>query len=207
MTDPVLDLIVQEMSDRHNCHTIIFYGSRAVGAHTAESDYDICGFRKSEEEVRDCRQIGGLFLDAWIYWERRALQPDRSLIHIRDGVVLCQTERLGASCLEKLRELYALGPDKLPDWEIEMRVNWLKKSVARTARGDAEGKYRAHWLIFQALEFYFELRNRWYDGPKDSLKWLAANDPTAHQAFERVLGAPIHMDSLSQLVAAVIKQP
>jgi uncharacterized protein len=206
MNDPILDLIVDEMRRRHECHTIILYGSRAAGTQNPESDYDVCGFRSSKEEFRDCRQIGGSFLDAWIYHEDRALQPDLSLLHIRDGLVLAQSERLGTNCLEKLQTLYAHGPDKLPYWEVEMRVSWLKKTVARAARGDAEGKYRAHWLIVQALEYYFELQNRWYNGPKESLKWLAANDPTTYAAFQKVLGEPIHADSLCQLVEAVIKR-
>jgi uncharacterized protein len=50
--DLVLKMIVNELITQKNCHTIILYGSRARGAYTSTSDYDVAGISKNGERQR-----------------------------------------------------------------------------------------------------------------------------------------------------------
>ena len=38
--------IASDLKEKHHCHTVILYGSRARGDYTDTSDYDIAGFCK-----------------------------------------------------------------------------------------------------------------------------------------------------------------
>lgn len=40
---------------KHSVHTMIVYGSRALGTSTAESDLDVAGFAEVTEILRDSR--------------------------------------------------------------------------------------------------------------------------------------------------------
>jgi predicted nucleotidyltransferase len=55
MTDDKIDFITRELQTKHNCHTIIFYGSRAGGDATEASDYDFLGIRETGEILRYAR--------------------------------------------------------------------------------------------------------------------------------------------------------
>jgi hypothetical protein len=78
--------------------------------------------------------------------------------------------------------------------------------VARIKRGDLEGHYRRAWLLTSLLEDWFLLRTRWYRGPKESLRWLAENEPETHAAFAAALapGAPI--EAIESLVERVTSE-
>ena len=68
--DLYLPDLIAEMVEKHNCHTIILYGSRAENTHNPQSDIDIACFTKNGESYTDCRLRQDLFLDAWIYPEQ-----------------------------------------------------------------------------------------------------------------------------------------
>jgi uncharacterized protein len=61
--DPILTAVVDELCNQQNCHTVILYGSRAKGTHTANSDYDILAVREIGETTRDARLWNGAYLD------------------------------------------------------------------------------------------------------------------------------------------------
>ena len=49
--------------------------------------------------------------------------------------------------------------------------------LQRTARGDAEGFYRWHWLLTESLEICFDLLGEYYYGPKKSLRRFRRERP------------------------------
>ena len=61
------DKLIDELVSRHNCHTIILYGSYADGSCTQESDIDVICFTDYREAHTDARLWNGIFLDAWVY--------------------------------------------------------------------------------------------------------------------------------------------
>lgn len=198
--DPLLDKIEQELINKYHCHTIILYGSRARGDNTKTSDYDLIALRDQGDMERDCRFIDGFYLDVFIYSQEIVQNPDTYLIRINDGIVLCQKGTLGNQLLEKIHSIFDAGPTPIPDWENHEITQWLMKMFQRAKKNDIEGNFRRHWLLHDALECYFKLRNKWYLGPKESFRWLKNNDLATYLAFDKALEANAGLESIEQLI-------
>ena len=230
--EKLLNAIVNRMVEKHDCHTILLYGSRATEQFEPSSDFDICGFRDAGEAICDCEVLPeentsgtrtalrsdhdssasevlitdstpGALLDAWIYPASLAVTPDQSLMRLRNARILLQKEDLAERCLDRIEKLFARGPSPLPDWEKQKRLIWMNKTLARVRKDDLEGRYRAHWLLHLALEYYFEMRQKWYLGSKASFKWLAENDREFLQKFENALANPLDHEALARLIEGV----
>ena len=186
-----LAAVVKEFQRKHHCHTLILYGSHARGDATPASDYDLLGIRDAGEVVRDARLWRGVYLDFFVYPQRKAKAGQ--LMHIRGAKVLLQKGRFGDRLLARIEKAYAAGPKPLPPDELHARKVWARKMLDRARVGDAEGNYRRVWLLTALLENYFAGRDLWYGGSKASLRWLRENDPKASAQFEKALkpGAPI----------------
>lgn len=204
MSDPVLAEIVVLLQETYNTPTVILYGSRARGNQTANSDYDIACFGIDCKPVRHAQIWNGAYIDAWIYPQEKLVNPDKSLLHIRHGVVITQESTLGDKCLEKVDLLYRQGPERLPQWEIEVKRVWIDKMLDRITILDTEGQYRRVWLLFEMLEIYFALRNLWYLGPKESFAWLKDNDRNVYQAFDSALASDHDLERIKR-VAFLVK--
>lgn len=206
--DPLLARLVDELAARHGCHTVVLYGSRALGTATADSDYDLLGVCAEGEATRDARLVEGFFLDAFLYPEKVLAEVGPKLLQLRGGVVLREERGIGARLLETVNAALAAPPEALPEAEARVRRVWCQKMLERIRRGgpeDVEAHYRRTWLLTDVLELFFQLRGRHYLGPKESFRWLAENDPEAHRAFADALvpGAPV--DAIERLVTLVLR--
>lgn len=194
--DPILARLVSELVARHGCHTVVLYGSRALGMATAESDWDMLGIREGGEATRDARLVDGVFLDAFIVPEKDVVGAGANFLHLRGGIAVRDPRGLGARLLDDAAAALASPPKGLPEAEIAARRAWCQKMLGRIRRGgdvDVEANYRRAWLLFNLLELYFVFRGRHYLGPKESFRWLAERDAPAYQAFSAALepGAPL----------------
>jgi predicted nucleotidyltransferase len=203
---PAMDLdaaLLDELRRVHGAHTVILYGSRARGDATAESDVDVACFAEVAATTRDARLWEGLYLDAFIHPTAQASVIEVDALKLLGGRVLLDERGLAGPLLAQLAELDRRGPPPQPETEQRMRRVWAEKMVARIRRGDLEAQYRHHWLLYQLLEDYFSLRDRWYPGPKQAFLRLQESDPQTHAAFARALapGAPI--EALEALVGRV----
>ena len=68
--DATLRDIVQELTRKYRCHTIILYASRAKGQTTPTSDYDVIGVRKDGKKTRIAKKQDSKFWDVSIYAEK-----------------------------------------------------------------------------------------------------------------------------------------
>lgn len=207
--DTTLNELIDELRDRHACHTIILYGSRARGDHSEHSDYDVLGIRKDGEAYRDARPWQGSYLDAFIYPEAAFEELDEGMLRLRGGRILCELENIGSALIRRVDALFAAGPRAPEPSEVQTRITWAQKMLARVQRHDIEAHYRRHWLLVQLLEDYFYLRRHWYRGPKESFAWLQANDPDTFHLFEAALApdAPDAPDEHLQLLVERVITP
>lgn len=205
MDDPVLQEALQDLVQKHGCHTVILYGSRSLGDFTEESDYDLIGFRDGGDTIRDARLIQGKFLDAFIYTSEQVGELEADLLRIRDGKVLIEKERFGRDLLSRLRVRFEQGPSPLPESERNTILVWVEKMLGRISKGDLEGNYRRVWLQYDLLQSYFLLRNRWYLGPKEAFQWIKENDPGTYQLFQRSLDPRADLEALKLLAARVVE--
>jgi hypothetical protein len=196
--------LIDELRDKHGAHTIILYGSHARGAATKESDVDAAAFADGATIERDARVWNGVYLDAFIYPTSVARAPNADLLKLRGGRVLLDERGLADPLLEQLDALDQAGPPPLAASEKQMRRVWARKMLGRIDRGDLESNYRRHWLLYQLLEDYFDLRGQWFRGPKLAFAQL---DPDTRAAFERALAVGAPTEDIAALVERVLDEP
>lgn len=206
--DPLLAKLIGELVQRHGCHTVVLYGSRALGTATADSDYDLLGIRDGGEPTRDARLVDGFFLDAFIYIENDLEDAGATLLQVHRGLPLLDPRGTGARLVAAVARTLASPPPPVPRVELEARRTWCGKMLGRIRRGgplDVEAHYRRAWLLVELLELYFVLRGRHFLGPKQSFEYLRAHDEPVFRAFSAALapGAPVSaVEALVELVIA-----
>jgi predicted nucleotidyltransferase len=205
--DPLLDRFVKLLVEEHDCHTVILYGSRGLGVHSADSDYDLLGIRRDGGDTRDARFVEGAFLDAFIRTEKTVKESAHAFLHVRGGVLLRDPHGIGARLLSDVAVVLESPPPEVSAAEIEARRTWCTKMLGRIRRAlpdDVEAHYRRHWLLVDLLEFYFVLRRRHYLGSKESFRWLEQNDEAAYRAFAAALGPGAEIGDVERVVGVVL---
>ena len=77
--------------------------------------------------------------------------------HTRDGKVLLDEKNRCIDFLNNIDKEFARGPKQLTIKEKIFLKDWLQKMLRRAKKGDAEGNFRYHWMLTDALEIYFKL--------------------------------------------------
>ncbi|MDW9178606.1 nucleotidyltransferase domain-containing protein [Legionella pneumophila] len=208
LNDPVIKALYEELSTKYNCHTIILYGSRAIGKATSASDYDIAGICNEGEMKRISRfdPMHQVFIDLFIYPESAfdSIKDEHLIMH--DGIVLKEKEQFGTSLLRQINAM-VLMPPQLADYELEVRRVWYEKMLMRAKISDVDGNYRRVWLLHTLIEDYFAFRHMRYLGPKKSFEYLREHDGNVFKLYERVLSNMYDTERLDQLIKVVLTSP
>src|SRR6187551_1847015 len=203
VADTVLTEIVDHLIVDYRAHTILLYGSRADGSFTADSDYDLAAFAPIDNETRNNKLINNSFWDVFVYPESILASPSKNYLELRNSRILIQKGSGATEFLVELENIFNAGPVQLTPAEIEVRAQWAKKMYARLERNDIEGSYQRVWLLTALLEDYFDIRQKWYQGPKKSFIWLRENARADFSIFEQALipsASPVDIKKLIQCV-------
>ena len=203
--EELLSVLVEEMTSRYCAHTIILYGSMADNTANAQSDIDLACFTDGKCPSRDARVFHDKYLDAWLYHTSTLLKADSDFIHLVGGFCLKDEKGLGKEFLHGLKQIFAMGPEALSVEDIEHTKVWIIKSLERAKRGDPEANYRRSWLVSELLKIYFQLRNKWFLGPKKSFVWLNKNDPLAFTLFCELYSTPQDFTQLEKVASYVTR--
>jgi len=97
--------IASDLKEKHHCHTVILYGSRARGDYTDTSDYDIAGFRQHNIKERIAQKLPNrnVFLDIFLYPESDLKEINDEHLCMHDGIVLFEKNKFGTNLLSKLK--------------------------------------------------------------------------------------------------------
>lgn len=201
--DPLIEDLVRALQVQYQPHTIIFYGSRARGDATASSDIDVACFVDDHPELKDARLFQGVYLDNWVYPTQAMQHISKETLRFADGDCLVDQRGLGQEFLANIREKLVAGPETLSASDRTHTIEWISKMLQRIETEDVEGMYRRCWLQLELLEIYFQLRNKWFFGPKKSLQLLKDNDPVAYQLFSDIYQDPKDLKKL-QLLARYV---
>lgn len=199
----LLEALSDDLQSVYGCHTAILYGSRARDDWDAASDIDVIAFRDQGNSQRVAEKWNGILLDLFIHASHDA--PDPSWIRIGDGRVLFQANQFGDRVLQDIQTLTQGGPEQVPIAELLVRKVWAEKMLERSGKGDMEGNYRRHWLLFVLLEDYFAVRGQWYLGPKKSFRWLRETNGAHFDAFETALRPEASMADMQRAIDATFE--
>lgn len=205
LNDTVLKEIADYLLKKERCHTVILYGSRARGAGTLTSDYDVLGIRKGGSKTRIAKKKNGAYWDVFVYPETDLKKIKEQFLDWRGGRVLFERDRYGTKLLKRIDKELQKPFKPAPAFEIAVTKEWAQKQLDRIAAGDVHGLYRRVELQTFAIEHYFQIRRKRYWGPKAGLQWLAENDPATYKLFAKVFRSPADKRALEALVARVYR--
>lgn len=179
--------ILNYLYETYAPETLILYGSYADGTDNEGSDFDAL-ILADYEVYHDMSNVGGVQLDVWVYPVDYFATDDtlEEIVQIADGIVLHDPRGKGAALRELVKAYAATRPVK-SDEENAASLAWCRKMLVRTARADAEGLYRWHWLLADSLEIACDLLHQPYRGPKKSLRWLEDAYPDVYAVYARAL--------------------
>ncbi|MBS4537130.1 nucleotidyltransferase domain-containing protein [Clostridium sp. D2Q-11] len=203
MYNEYIEEVKKYLINKYKVHTIVLYGSYAKGNFTDESDIDILCFYEGYEKLHDSSIIMDKQLDAWIYPITQSRKA-RDYIHIHGGQLILDNRYIGERLLNDIEEEYNKGPKIKTDEEKEHLRNWLNKMNERTKKRDIEGNFRYHWMLKDSIEIYFNIKDMWYLGPKESLKWLYFNDEKGYDLFSKALKIEASEADVDNLIKYII---
>lgn len=191
-----METILNYLYGKYAPDAVILYGSYADGTAGEDSDFDALVLT-DHEMYHDVSVVDGVQLDVWVYpvdyfADDSALED---VVTILDGIVLYDPQNMGAALKVRVQAYLAAQPGKSAEENAES-LAWCRKMLGRTARTDAEGLYRWHWLLLDTLEIACDLLYHPYSGPKKALRWLAEAHPAVYAAYTRAL-AELNRDALS----------
>lgn len=179
--------IIQYLIDKYSPSVLISYGSFADGSANAGSDYDAL-LVYDGRECHDGSVIDGTPLDVFCYPAESFsgdYDPEKYL-GVFDGKILIDTDSLGQSIKDRVRGFIDSMPKKDTD-ELRHEIEWCRKMLIRSGRGDAEGFFRWHWVLIDSLEIYFDIIGKRYYGPKKSLRRLCETDGVEFALYEAAM--------------------
>ena len=199
------DLIIKYITETYSPEAIIVYGSYADGSANENSDFDALVITDSVKK-HDSSEVGNTILDVWIYpsdYFREEYDPDE-FIQIFDGNIVLDKNGNAEELKRKINDYIDQFPLKT-DEEIRQEIDWCEKMFLRTKRGDAEGFYRWHWLLFDSLEIYFDVKKLHYHGPKKALRYMEKEDSEAFRLYSAAL-SELNTDYLGDWITYLKKQ-
>lgn len=183
----VTDTIINYLKDTYRPDAIITYGSFADGSANENSDFDALvisdHIRKHDSSV-----ICNTVLDVFVYPSdvfQSEYNPEE-FAQIYDGRIILDRNGVAERLQKRVLDYIEHMPLKTDD-EIQQEIAWCEKMLARTIRGDSEGYYRWHWLLFDSLEIYFDVKHLHYRGPKKALQDMAQTDAETFHIYSLAL--------------------
>ena len=193
--------IISHIESKYEPLCIVLYGSYADGTFNAQSDFDCLIITQSKDAAHDSSVIDGVQLDLFIHTQSEVDEID--CIPLFDAKVIKDTGNIAAELVQKARNLVANSSKKSNGEKQALRA-WLHKMLARAKNDDADGLYRRHWLLTDALEIYFDLRDRFYFGPKKAIAALRHENEAGFALFTAALSGGY--DDVAAWVAHVIME-
>ena len=172
---------------------LICYGSYQNGTQNEQSDFDALLLTRGGEYVHDTSVVDGVRLDVFVYPLGSVLNPE-DLVQIYDGAVIMDETGVAQTLVQQVRRYVDHYPKKTEAEKAELKA-WCEKMCVRARRGDAEGAYRAHWLLTDSLQIYCDVRDRFCFGPKKTILQMQQDDPKGFGLLCDAMENHEHLDS------------
>ena len=183
----ITDKILAYLKETYQPVAMIVYGSYADGTANKNSAFDALVIA-DKGRMHDSSVIDGIVLDVFIY-PPETFQSEfdpKEFIQVWDGKIILDANGVAARLQKQVLDYIAHIPQKTVE-EVQKEIRWCEKMLSRTMREDAEGYYRWHWVLFDSLEIYFDVKGLHYYGPKKALRFLEQTDPEAFRIYTKAL--------------------
>lgn len=185
--------IIKALEAKYHPLGIIVYGSYADGTNNLNSDFDALLLTNGSSELHDSSVMSGVELDVWIYPRAKIEAPHDAyeFLQIWDGIIISDKTGLLSSLQAEVREYIHSAAAKGREENLQ-NLNWCRKMLARTERGDFEGRYRRCWLLTDSLEIYCNIVGEYFFGAKKALRYMQQHAPDAAAAYDAALSSPTY---------------
>lgn len=157
--------IIAYLKENYDPLTIAVYGSYADGTNDSHSDFDCLLIVKSKDRMHDDTVVDGVVLDCFLYSEHEMEQENiETFLPLHDAKLVYDTG-MGQAVQSRVRNYVQSHTVHDPE-EKRFLVSWIKKTLKRIEKSDAEGHFRAIAFLAESLEDYCFLRDRFYFGSK-----------------------------------------
>lgn len=182
-----METILNYLRETYHPSTLILYGSWADSSNNAGSDFDCLLLCDREEPFHDVSIVEGIQLDAFVYPVDSVKDSNpEEFLQIHDGKILLDETGAGAALKETVNAYIAEAASAAREDSL-LQLDWCRKMLVRSQRGDAEGFFRWHWLLCDSLEIWCDLQGRFYFGPKKTIRYLKEADPVGFTLYEAAL--------------------
>ena len=183
----IADRVLSYLRETYLPDAIITYGSFADGSANENSDFDALVIA-NHDKMHDSSVIDGIILDVFVYptdMFRSEYDPEE-FVQVWDGKIVLDKNGIADQLQKQVLSYIEHAPKKSPS-EIQQEISWCEKMLLRTMRNDAEGFYRWHWVLFDSLEIYCDVKGLHYYGPKKALRLMEQTDDEAFQIYSKAL--------------------
>lgn len=207
------DNLIDFLEDKFGCHTVILYGSRAIGTERPDSDWDVIGITSMGSRNFYHGNVDGVGdISAYIYnvedvaynakTPSALYTPPVIFVRLRQGKVLAQEDGIGDKIVSLARKMYAEGPPRFSKaWIAHFHYFLLEYGVGglRSEIYDAMHKqFIRNEIMLPSIHLYFELRHMWRPYPRDILPYLKKTDSKAADLFEAAFAQDASIDALER---------
>ena len=192
--------LVKEFS----AETIFLYGSYARGDFTEQSDIDLAVITSDCQLKNYSNTFKGKKLDVWFYQWSQLDPQDPQFLRLANSQLLLDSKGQGQIFKNSIKKTLTEGPTPLEANHRQHTLDWIEQMIRRAQEGDIEGNFRRTWLPVALLEIYFQLRNEWYLGSKQSFNWLQENDTEGFSLFNAAFLTPNDLDAIKRLAHHVV---
>lgn len=198
MFTPEEDNLIDFLEEKFGCHTLILYGSRAIGTHQPESDWDVLGLYRGSKLISFHQAVPGvgevnayIYPESWAQYNARMpsplYHPAEDFVRLKQGKVLTQELNWGDYILQQAKKIYEQGPPALTEEEREqMRYHvgsHLLDVVLNEARDPAWRNLAYHRIMTLCFRFYFQYRQLWVPSGRDGFAYIRTHDDTIYRQF------------------------
>ena len=176
--------IISYITDKYNPLCIVVYGSYADDTYNPLSDFDCMIIVANKAAAHDTSVVDGVQLDLFIHSTDEVDLIDCTPFFY--AKIIKDTNDIAKGLVNKAKS-YITNKAKKTILEKDSLKSWLCKMLARAKSDNADGLFRRHWALTDSLEIYFDLRDKFYFGPKKAIATLRNDDVKGFQLFDNTL--------------------
>jgi hypothetical protein len=216
------DALIDYLEENYGCHTLILYGSRAIGYATEKSDWDVIGLYEGGRQDWCHTRLNGVGeVNAYLYPASMAAydsknpsalyKPIQYFLRLRFGRVLVEEAGIGTSIVQRAQKMYDQGPPPMPtNFESTLRHQYYDYYLPKLASGTMEPMekhFHKARMMSLTLDNYFMLRGKWWGmSARDSFIEMELHEPEFFHAFEKALEPNAPIQAIEALVERLFQQ-